>query len=209
MSLEKKLRTVLGAQTTKKSVHAGAILDVLELAQSDDERAQLLAIVLIERDAVQKQVIVLDNKDTIDDRWDLLNNTHYDLVMAHLKMSFFTTNNAHDFAHKILALMGQFKIREEKLFVLGTTLFSTPYIPYKELPGVPKKLPQAQVVHLLESHQDDVSMLKYISELPFTLIEEAGLVLQLLDNTENAELRQALLSFYVRVHIERERNNSK
>ena len=204
MKNKELLRQVLGSETNLKSVQAGAILDVLEKAESLEERKELLSIALIERDTVKKQPIALENKDILKEKWDELNTTHLDIVQGHLKMAFLKTNNAIDFAGEVIRLIDFLDGRDEKIFALASTLFSR-YVPYKELPGTPERIPQHKSEHLLEGNKEVTEMIKYVVGLPFTVIESSSLILQILDSVKNNELRISLLAFYVSVIIANER----
>jgi len=196
------LKNVLGAESNSKSVIAGAILDVLNKAESLEEKKELLSIALIERDTVKKQPIALENKDLSEEKWTDLTTSHLDIVLGHLKMAFLKTNNAIDFSGEVIRLIDFFTETDEKVFALATTLFSI-YAPYKELPGTPERIPEHKSTHLLDGNREMVDLIKYVTGLPFTVIESSSLILQILDSIKNNELRVTLLAFYVSVIIRR------
>jgi len=88
MSNANSMRKVLGSQTDDKSVLAQAILKILKAAGSPEERVELLAIALAERDSVDKDPKSLPNKGIDDSIWDQLLRTHVDIVNGHMKMAF-------------------------------------------------------------------------------------------------------------------------
>jgi len=194
MTKTAELKAVLGSQTADKSVHAEALLKVIHSADSSDERADLLAIAFIERDSVTKTPKILPNKGIPDDRWDMLVKTHADLVNGHLKMAFFKSRTARDFASEVLRLVDFLPESDEKTFVVAEALFS-PYVPYRELPGTPVHMSNAEYQHKLESDKDRVSLIDYIMGLPFDeRTERASMLIQVIDDTNDRDLRVALLA---------------
>ncbi len=194
MSKTAELRAVLGSQTSDKSVRAEALLKVIDSADSSDERGELLATAFLERDSVTKTPKTLPNKGLPDDRWDILAKTHGDLVHGHLKMAFFKTRTAKEFAFEVLRLIDFLPDSQEKTFVLATALFS-PYVPYRELPGTPVYMSNAEYRHKLESDKNRVDLIDYIMGLPFDeRTERASMLLQVFDDTSDRDLRVALLA---------------
>lgn len=194
MSNATTLRTVLGSNTNDKSVHAQALLKVLQTATSPDERIDLLVIALVERDSVPKTPKALPNKGIPQEEWDQLVKTHSDMINGHLKMAFFKTRTAKEFATEILRLLDFFGEDNEKTFVLAKSLFS-PYVPYHELPGTPAHMTSGEYKHKLQSDEKRVELIDYIQELPFDeRTERASMILQVIDDTTDKELRVALLA---------------
>lgn len=190
----KGLRAVLGSQTTDKSVHAQAILQVIQGATSPDERIELLAIALVERDSVPKAPAGLPNKGIPQDLWDQLVRSHSEMIDGHLKMAFFKSTDANLFASEILRLIEFFPDENEKTFALAKSLFS-PYVPYLGLPGIPVHMTEAQYRHQLESDKRRVDLIDYIMALPFDeRTERASMLLQVIDDTTDKNLRVALLA---------------
>lgn len=105
MSNENSVRSILGSQTDDKSVVAQALWKTLQNAGSPDERIKLLALALIERDKATKVPKSLPNKGIPDDEWDQLVKTHDDMVDGHLKLAFFKSRKANEFASEILRLV--------------------------------------------------------------------------------------------------------
>ena len=65
MNNEQMIRRVLGSESHSKGVVAGALLDILEKAESTEEQKSLLAIALVERESVKKQPYALEEKDIL------------------------------------------------------------------------------------------------------------------------------------------------
>jgi len=194
MSLENNLRNVLGSQTTDKSIRAQAVLTIMLNAPSPEEKVDLLAIALCERESVTKNPKSLPNKGISQEIWDELAKTHADMVNGHMKMAFFKTQNAKDFAAQILRLIDFFPDEDEKTYVLAKALFS-PYAPYHQLPGTPAHMTDSEYNHKLKSDQGRVQLIDYIVRLPFDeRTERASLLLQVVDDTNDKDLRVALLS---------------
>lgn len=193
MSNAAAFRAVLGSQTTDKSILAEALLKVMTEAPSG-ERADLLAIALVERDKVLKTPKALPNKGLPDDQWELLEKTHGDLADGHLKMAFFKTRTAKDFASEILRFIDFLSDHAEKAYALARAIFSL-YVPYCELPGTPVHMSNAEYRHKLESDETRVNLINYIMGLPFDeRTERASMLLQVVDDTQDRDLRVALLA---------------
>ena len=138
----------------------------------------------------------------LDEKWDELNKTHLEMIRGHMKMSFFKASTAIEFADQILRLIDFFDEREAKVFCLGTALYSN-YIPYRELPGIPRKISE-QARHLVDSNRTELEMIQYIAGITFNdLLEEASLVLQAIDDVKNNELRIVMLSVYIGIYLEK------
>lgn len=193
MSKQATIRAILGSQTNDKSVHAEALLKVI-LEAANDERADLLAIVLVERDKVAKSPKTLPNKGLTDDRWDMLVRTHGDMIDGALKLAFFNSRTAKEFAVEILRLIDFFPDQDEKTFAMAKAMFS-PYVPYHELPGTPVHMSNSEYRHKLESDEERVGLIDYIMGLPFDeRTERASMLLQVIDDTQDRDLRVALLA---------------
>jgi hypothetical protein len=194
MSLENNLRNVLGSQTTDKSIRAQAVLAVIQSAPAPEEKVDLLAIALCERESVTKNPKSLPNKGITQECWDELAKTHADMVNGHMKMAFFKTHNAKDFAAEILRLVDFFSDENEKTYVLAKALFS-PFAPYHQLPGTPAHMTDSEYNHKLRSGGDRVQLIDYIIGLPFDeRSERMSVLLQVVDDTTDKDLRVALLS---------------
>jgi hypothetical protein len=194
MSNTTSLRTVLGSQTDDKSVLAQAILKVIQSATSQNERIELFAIALAERDSVPKQPKALPNKGIDQDAWDQLKKTHSDIVDGHMKMAFSKAHNVKEFASEILRLIDFLSEDNEKTFACARVLFSR-YVPYQELPGTPVHMTRGEYNHKLGSDPKRKGLMDYIAELPFDeRTERASMLLQVLDDTQDKDLRVALLA---------------
>jgi len=194
MSNAVALRTVLGSETSDKSVLGQAILKVIQGATSPEERVDLFAIALSERDTVPKTPRALPNKGISQDDWDQLAKTHADMVDGHLKMAFFRAANVKGFASEILRLVDFVTEENEKTYVLARTLFSA-YVPYRELPGKPVHMNDASYRHKLDSEKNRVGLVDYIMGLSFDQrTERASVLLQVIDDTTDKDLRVALLA---------------
>jgi hypothetical protein len=64
------MRKILGSQTTDKSIHGQAIYEALKQAGSEEERIELLEIVLSEYSKVDRHDQVLSNKGLSTDVWN-------------------------------------------------------------------------------------------------------------------------------------------
>jgi hypothetical protein len=188
------LRTVLGAQTTDKSVHAQALLQVIESAPTYEERAELLVIVLTERDSVPKTPHSLPNKGIQNDDWQALTKTHADMIDGYQKMAFFKSRTPHDFAKEILRFLEFFNEEDERTYTLANTIWSE-YVPFQELPGTPVHMTGAEYGHKLKSEPKKTHLIDYIVGLPFEeRTERSSMILQVVDDTTDRDLRVALLS---------------
>jgi hypothetical protein len=188
------MRKVLGSQTDDKSVLAQAILKILKSAGSPEERVELFAIALTEIDSVDKDPKSLPNKGIDDATWEQLTRTHVDIINGHMKMAFSRTSSAKEFATELLRLIDFLEEDNEKTFALAQILFS-PYVPYQELPGTPVHMSSAEYGHKLQSDRRRTELVNYIMGLPFDeRTERASLLLQILDDTQDNELRVALLA---------------
>lgn len=192
MGAEKMIREVLGSQTNDKSVHAQALFKIIT-SVSEAEQADLLAIALAERDEVPKSPKALPNKGIDQDTWDRLVKTHSDMIDGHLKMAFFKTHECKNFAAEILRLIQFFQEDDEKVYAVAHALFS-PYVPYHSLPGTPVHMSNMEYQHKLESDKRRVDLIEYVMELPFDeKTERASMLLQVVDDTDDKDLRVALL----------------
>jgi hypothetical protein len=188
------LRTVLGSQRDDKSITGQAVLKVIQSATGQDERIELLAIALAERDSVPKQPERLPNKGIDDDTWDQLIKTHSDIVNGYMKMAFSKTNDVKGFASEILHLIDFLSEDNEKIFACAKVLFS-PYVPYHELPGTPVHMTTREYKHKLASDPKRIELVEYITRLPFDeRTETASMLLQVLDDTQDKGLRVAILA---------------
>ncbi len=200
---EKALRNILGSDATDRSVQAQAILEVLNTAANDEEKAQLLSIVLTERDRVEKNAQVLSNKGVSDEVWEQLSKFHYDAISSHLTMAFFKSHSALDFSKHVVRMLNLFDVDDEKTYALATTI-SSRFIPFKELPGEPVRMSSHQFQHIIESHREKSDLIKYILKVPFpSKAELASMILQVVDDEPERTTRVALLAYSLILHQER------
>ncbi len=191
---EATLRAVLGSQTNDKSVLSQAILDVLRTASNEEERTQLLAIAMTERDSVEKNPRALSNKGLTKEKWDELSTSLSRLAHEHFRVAFFKSHTVQDFSKGILKVIDHFEDHEEQTFVLGTCLFS-PFIPYRELPGEPVRMTAQSIHHILNSSPKMQELIEYICEIPFSTTPElASMILQVLDDVPEKNARVAFLA---------------
>ncbi|MCK4563158.1 MAG: hypothetical protein KAU94_00630 [Verrucomicrobia bacterium] len=191
---ENTIRSILGSQTDDKSVVSQAILKVLSEVENPSQKCDLLAIALVERNSVPKVPKSLPNIGLADDIWDQLTKIQNDMVNGHLKMAFFKSQTAKDFAVEILRLVDFFPSEDEKTFALAKALFS-PYIPFHQLPGTPIHMTVAEFRQKLASEKDRLELIEYIIELPFDeYTERASMLLQVLEDTPDEDVRVALLA---------------
>jgi hypothetical protein len=134
MANSAEMRTVLGSQTNDKSVAAQAVLKLIQTAISNEEKVELLAVALRERDSVTKTGKALPNKGITPDTWDTLIRTNAAMVDGFQKMAFFRSRTAEDFAAEILKLLDFFSEENERTVALAVTLWSE-YVPFQDLPG--------------------------------------------------------------------------
>jgi len=194
------IRSILGSQTDDKSVVAQAILKVLNTVQDEQEKCELLAVALVERDSVPKVAKVLQNIGVSDDDWDQLTKSHSDMVNGHLKMAFFKSQTALDFAKEIIRLIDFFTSEAERAYTLAKALFS-PYIPYRQLPGTPIHMTQSEFRQKLESEKNRLELIEYIIKLPFDeYTEQASMLLQVLEDAQSKDIKVALLAAAWRRH---------
>jgi hypothetical protein len=188
------LRTVLGSQTNDKAVLAEALLKTISTAGSDEERSDLMSIALLERDSVSKNPKSLPNKGLDQNTWDQLAKTHSDIVDGFMKMAFSKSKTAKDFALEILRLLDFVADTDATTYAFARVLFS-PYVPFQQLPGTPVHMTNADYNHKLASEPKQTSLVDYISALPFDeRTERASMLLQVIDDTQDKDLRVALLA---------------
>jgi len=200
MNSEEKIRKILGSQTTKKSIPAGAILDVLDGAASDNEKERLLGIALMERDSVDKQPNALEIHVSIDDdRWEILGNKYAIMTHEFVKSTYFETDSIEEYSKEMFRFLSFFKERDEKIFVFASMLYSSQFIPYRQLPSSPLDITKEKFNHLLQGGSEKRDLISYIAGLPFrTTTGEASVLLKVLDECEdNFELRSSLLAYYI------------
>jgi hypothetical protein len=206
MSKTKAIREVLGAKTDDKTVRAQAILDILSSAQSQDEKAELFSIALLEITSAPKNKKVMKNAGLTDDEWDDLAKSHGDMVEGYLKMAFFKTSTAQDFSFEILRLVDFLSKPDEKTFVIAMALYS-PYIPYHTLPGTPIHMTSADFKHKLKSEEKRLELIEYICGLPFDeWTEQASLLFQVITDAQDRESQVVLLAAALQRMVKREVN---
>jgi hypothetical protein len=194
MANSAEMRTVLGSQTNDKSVAAQAVLKLIQTAISNEEKVELLAVALRERDSVTKTGKALPNKGITPDTWDTLIRTNAAMVDGFQKMAFFRSRTAEDFAAEILKLLDFFSEENERTVALAVTLWSE-YVPFQELPGAPVHMSTAEYQHKLASEDKKTRLIDYIIGLPFDeRTETASMILQVIDDSVDKDLRVALLS---------------
>jgi hypothetical protein len=200
MSNDAMVRNIIGSQTDDKTVLAQALMKVFQSAQSFDEKCELLIIALVERDDVPKVPKALPNIGIAEDLWDQLSKSHSDMINGHLKMAFFKSQTVKDFAKEIFRLIDFFESENEKTYCLAKALFS-PYIPYRQLPGTPVHMTNAEFKQTIESERARIQLIEYIIELPFDeYSERASMLLQVLDDTTDKNVRVALLAAAWNLH---------
>lgn len=194
-SKQETLDHILGAENTDKSVMSQAVLEVLRTATDEEERNELMAHAMVHRDDAAKHATSLRNKGLTDEAWQHLLHSYADLISAHLKMAFYQSNNAKEFAGKALRLLDLVDGDDEQTFVISGILFS-PYVPYMQLPGEIVQMSTERFSHLIQSNKEKANLIRYVIGIPFTKTTElASLVLPVLDDEPNKEVRVGLLAF--------------
>ncbi|MCK4303418.1 MAG: hypothetical protein KAY24_04205 [Candidatus Eisenbacteria sp.] len=194
------IRSILGSETNDKSVHAQAIHEVLKTAADDDERAELFAVVLTERDSVTKKPKPLSNKGLSSEEWAELNSTQQQVVMSYLLRTFLRTTTAVEFAKDALRVLDLFDTDNEMTFAIAAIMFS-PYVPYRVLPGRITPMSSERFDHLAKANKDQIELISYAINIPFNKTTEvASLLLPILDMEQDQETRVALLAAVIGVH---------
>ncbi len=198
------LQQILGSDTTDKSVHGQALLDVLKTAADEKEAIELLTMIFTERDSTPKRPEALRNKGIPQDEWDEIARTHGRLVGEYLKTSFFKSNTVDEFAKRVLDFIGLFPSDKEKTFALASTVFSSPFVPYRQLPGTMRRMTQHQFDHIIESNTAKEGLIGYICKLPFsTTVELASMILQVIEDEKEKDVRLALLALALNIYRSR------
>jgi hypothetical protein len=201
MSKLDTIRTILGSDTTDKSVHSQALLDVLKTGSDENEKADLLIVILTERDSVKKQPETLSNKGLSQEDWKTISDSYGGLAEEFMRTAFFKSSNAHEFALEIVRFLQLFADDKIQTFLLSALVFSSPYVPYKELPGQPVKMTQHDFDHIIQANPDSAGLVRYISALPFhTVVEHASMLLQVLDEEKKKEVRASLLGLALGIY---------
>lgn len=200
MKTADSVRAILGSQTDDKTVVAQALLRVINAAADLNEKGEILTIALVERDNAPRIPQTLPNPGISDDRWEQLTRSHSDLVNGYLKMAFFKTSTAREFATELLRIIAFMPTEEEQTYALAKALFS-PYVPYRQLPGTPVHMSDVTFRQKLASEKTRLELIEYIIGLPFgEYTEQASMLLQVLDDTADPEVRVALLAAAWRHH---------
>jgi hypothetical protein len=112
-----------------------------------------------------------------------------------MRTAFFKARDAKGFAADMLKLLDIYDDDKVKAFLLGALIFRSPFVPYRQLPGEPVKMPQHDFDHILAANQSEADLISYVSRLPFpTVVEHASLLLQVIDAVQKKEVRVALLA---------------
>lgn len=187
------IKQILGSDTDDRSVRAEAIYKVLVTASDEKEMSELLAGCITDLHSVPKTPNTLKNQGLSQDDWDNLVSTRTELLNSHLKSSFFKSKTAIEFATQFLKVFHILDDEKEKIYAISIIL-NSPYVPYKELPSDIVRMTQHQFEHLVESNKEKSDLIKYVVGIPFkTTVELASLVLPILDDESNKEVRVALL----------------
>jgi hypothetical protein len=203
MSKKDTLRQILGSDTTDKSVHAQALLELLKTATDQNEAIELLSLALKERDSITKRPEALQNKGITQEAWEEIARTHSSLMHEYLTTSFFKSNNVGEFAKRILDFLTVFSSDNEKTYVLASAMFS-PFVPYRELPGTMRRMTQHEFDHILASNQEKAALIQYITQLPFsTTVELGSMVLQVLNDTKEKDLQLTLIAHVLNIYREK------
>jgi len=197
---EESIRSILGSETNDKSVHAQAIHEILKTAADEDERAELFAIVITERDSVPKKPKPLSNKGLSAEDWADLNNTQHKVVLSFLLRTFLRTSSALEFAKGALRVLDLFDTDDEKTFAIASIMFS-PYVPYRHLPARIQPMSSERFDHLVQANKEQVDLIRYAINIPFNKTTEvASLILPILDAEQDQETRVALLAAVIGIH---------
>lgn len=202
MERKEEIRKILGSQTTDKSVHAQALWQLIETAESREEKIELLEIVFTELTTVEKQSPVLSNKGMDIDEWNDLSRKYARMVGDFSRNAFFSTRNSKEFSGEILRLLDFFGTENEKAFCLATVTYSTNIVPYHNLPGDSVRISDEEYKQLLLANKDKANLVRYLVNLPFyDWTEAASQVLQVIDDVTDKKLRNALLSYFMTLKI--------
>jgi hypothetical protein len=202
MERKEEIRKILGSQTTNKSVHAQALWQLIDTAESLEEKIELLEIVFTELISVEKHNQILSNKGIDVDEWNDLDRKYTRMVMDFSRNAFFSTNNSKEFSGEILRLLDFFKAENEKAFCLAIVAYSTNIVPYHNLPGDSIRISAEEYRQLLLANKDKAALVKYLVNLPFyDWTEAASQVLQVIDDVTDKKLRIALLSYFMTLKI--------
>jgi hypothetical protein len=188
----------LGAKSGDKSVNAQALWEVVEKADSREEKVELLEAIFTKWGKAPKNAYVLKNAGIGSDNWDELNRKLTGIVTDYSRNTFFTTKNSHEFATEILRFLDFFPPENEKIFCLATILYASDIIPYHNLPGDTIRISDEEHRALLLANTEKAELIRYLVSLPFfSWNEAASQVLQVVDSVEDKKLRIALLSYFM------------
>jgi len=210
MTNEEQIRKILGTAIQYISSASNAILEVIDAASSDEEKVNLLGIAFVERDSVPKQPALMERLYRLEDgEWEKLDKKYALMVQSFMTTTYFSTTSIDEFSKEMLRFLAFFREKNEKIYVLAAILYTKAIMPYKQLPGVPLHMSDAEYAHLLKSNPDGASMIRHLESVPFdTRTQEVSVVLQVIDEYEaNKPLRVALLAYYTSLLIERYRGN--
>lgn len=198
-NLESEVSVVLGACTDDKSVIAEALLDILDQAETDDEKSNLIAYTIQNRDTAPRGEQVPVQEGIPKNVWDVMVQTHTEMVRGFLRLSFARSRRVADFSHDVLRMLRLFDSRVEQIFVLAAVLYSD-YVPYAEVLQGPLTLAPDQYIDLLKNNNEMAEKIRFVVRVPFmTHLDGADLVLRILDDCSDTNLRVALLALYAGV----------
>ena len=198
MNLKSEIRRILGSKTDDKSVHAQAILDLLNEADSTEQKVELLEVAFIERDKVEKSPEVLKNKGLEPDVYAECGRLLGNIANQHARNAFFSTENSKEFTEEILRFIDFQKKPEDQCYCLAIILYDTNIIPYHNLPGKPVRISYDEYKQLLLSHKESAELIGYLVNLPFfDWVEATSVLLQVIDDAKDPKLRIALLSYFM------------